>query len=215
MIIRRETLNAVLPATTSEDTRYHLNHVQFEPATNRVIATDGHVLLIATDRSPMADEDFPAVPGAEFHGNPEPLAVSADILRAMLGTMPKKTPLPILQTCQLSRNGSDTTATLAATDLTAPRVATIEREDGRFPQYDRVIPSADRESVNVSLAVDVIEALIKSAKAICGTGKHTKKAIITFNVPIKETNVIDALAVTIEGINVVVTGAAMPCRLKG
>lgn len=214
MIIRREALNAVLPATTADDTRYYLNAVLAEPANNRVVATNGHVMLFATDNEPQADADFPQVPGADFHGNPAPICIPADIVRSMINAMPKKHYLPILTAAQLSQNGSEQTATIAATNLSAPCVATLKRdEQGRFPNYDRVIPKADRPVVRVALAVDVLETLIKSAKAVCGTGRGATKAIITFEVPTEKRDVESACSVTVKGESVTVTGLAMPCRI--
>lgn len=76
MIIRRELLQAVLPATSSDNTRYYLKGVQVDPAKHTATATDGHVLLIATDTAPFPDEDFPAVPGAEYRSRGRPGARS-------------------------------------------------------------------------------------------------------------------------------------------
>jgi DNA polymerase III sliding clamp (beta) subunit (PCNA family) len=232
MIIRREAINAVLPATNHDDTRYNLQAVQCEPAAHRIVATDGHVLLIATDNNPMQDEDFPLIPGAEFHGDQDPIAVQSGVLRSMLATMPKKPILPILACCQLSKNGSESTATLAATDLEAPRVATIKAEDLKFPNYDRILPKGERNTVRVFLAVDVLETIIKAAKAVARTGKNAKPANIAFDVPIgrsdrakvttrnaagelvdgKPGEVSAPINITITGPDVTVTGLAMPCR---
>jgi hypothetical protein len=213
MIIRRETLAAALAATTADNSRYFLHAVQAEPALHRVVATDGFILLIATDRSPMQDEDFPQVPGAPFHGNPEGrIVLDAEICRGMIATMPKKTPIPILKTAQLSVNGSESTVTLAATDLQAPRVATIDTTAaGQFPAYERVMPKADREGVKLCMGLPVLESLIKAAKAV---GVQT----ITFDVPTGPKDTTDGavsspLGVTMNGADVTVTGCAMPCRL--
>ena len=212
MIIRRETLNAVLPATTADDTRYFLDAVLVEPTRHRAIATDGHIMIIATDNSPLADEDFPAIAGAEFHGDPAPIAIPAAIVRSMIATMPKKSSRPILATVQVGQNGSEETATIAATDLQAPRVATIAKDDRRFPAYERVM-SVAAPSVKVAIAIDVLETLIKSAKAVCGTGKREKKPIVTFEVPIGAAEVTTAIGFTVSGLDVTVTGVAMPCRI--
>lgn len=207
MIIRRETLQAALAATTADNTRYFLNAVQAEPATHRVVATNGHILLIATDNHPMDDADFPVIAGAEFHGSPEGrIVLDADICKGMIATMPKKTPIPILKAAQLSVNGSPSTVTLAATDLQAPRVATINTADTRqFPAYERVMPTGD--SLPMCLAIDVLEQLIKAAKAV--GSKH-----ITFDVPTKyDKGVMTAVGVTMLADDVTVTGCAMPCRI--
>ncbi len=218
MIIRKETFAAALAATTTDDTRYYLRAVQVEPATNRVVSTNGHVLLIATDTNPIADTDFPLVPGAEYHGEPATMCVDGDIVRSMIAAMPKKSRLPVLSCAQFSRNGSESTATLAVTDLQAPRIATIDSQadSQRFPAYDKVMePLANRAGVKVTLAVDVLETLIKAAKAAAGKSK----ALITFDVPTgsdhldKSNNVTHAIGVTMTGADITVTGCAMPCRL--
>jgi hypothetical protein len=213
MIIRKAALQAALTATASDASHYFLNSVQIEPSTHRVISTNGHVLLIATDTAPMADADFPAVPGAEFHGDPDTICVAADVVRSMIATMPKKSSIPILSCAQLSQNGSPATATIAATDLQAPRVATITRDtEQRFPAYERIMTSmSEGGRVRVSLAVDVLEVLIKAAKAI----GDKRAPVITFDVPTdgKDGAVVGALGITIVGSDVTVTGAVMPCRL--
>jgi DNA polymerase III sliding clamp (beta) subunit (PCNA family) len=224
MIIRREALQAALAATTDTDKRYDLHAVQVDPSKHAVIATDGHVLLIATDKSPQDDADFPLVPGAEFHGTPvAPVIVPADTVRAMIGTMPKRSTIPILGCCQLSTSGSESTATLTATDLSAPRIATLNREDaGQFPSYERVMPATDRPSIRLVLAVDVLEAIIKAAKAVSATGARAKSPMIHFDVPTGAKDrqkdgaqeVISPVTITVNGVDVNVTGCAMPCSLS-
>ncbi len=210
MIIRREALNAVLPATTADDTRYFLHALLAEPANHRVIATNGHVMLFATDNEPQADADFPTVPGAEFHGDPAPICIDADIARSMIAAMPKRPTINILASAQLSQNGSEETATIAATNLSAPCTATIKRQEAdQFPNYERVIPKADRAVVRVALGVPVLEALIKSAKAVCAKDK----GVITFEIPTEARDVVSVCSLTIKGETVTVTGLAMPCRL--
>jgi hypothetical protein len=187
MIIRREALTAALAATTDDDTRYYLSGVQVVPgATPRAVATNGHVLLVVDDEHPHKDEDYPIIVGAPWHGDPPaPLVIPSDIVRAMIATTPKKTTIPILRAIQVSRNGSEQSVTVAATDLQAPRVATLDTtaDDRKFPSYHRVLPAADRPSVSVCLAVDVLETLIKAAKAISQTGKNVHTPTIRFSLP--------------------------------
>lgn len=230
MIIRREALSAVLPAVTSDDTRYGLSRVRIEPS-GRVVATNGHVLLMADQTHAFPDEDFPFVPGAPFHGTPETaIHVDANTIKALIAATAKKATIPILQAIQVSRNGSDKTVTLSATDLSAPRVATVRTdEEIRYPEYARVIPadSPERPTVKVSLSVEVLETLIKAAKAV-QTDKRTK--IVELEIPIgrkdrsapcqatgsnRPGEVISAVKVRIpgKGSDVDVHGVAMPCRM--
>jgi hypothetical protein len=212
MIIRRETLAAVLPAATSDNSRYYLSAVCLEPD-GRAIATDGRVLLLATDRSPYPDADFPTIAGAPFHGTPETQTlVDAAIVKSLLSAMPKKATIPILAAVQVSTNGAPTTATIVATDLSAPRVATVDSDGRSFPRYAAVMPSAEQPTT-LCLSVEVLETLIKSAKAVT-RGKGTPA--ITFRIPAngeKAGAVVNAVHITIEGDDVDVVGAAMPCRL--
>lgn len=222
MIIRREMLSAALAATTPDDTRYCLNAVQIDAAKRCVVATNGHILLVATDTNPQADTDFPLIPGAEYHGDPAGAVLAdADVVRSIIAATPKKTPIAILTSVQLGANGSDNTAMMSATDLKAPRVAVITNEAGRnFPNYERVLPKAGRPGVRVCLSVEVLDALVKAAK-IVRSGVQTNShqlATIVFDVPTGATDlqdgaVITALGVTMKGADVTVTGAAMPCRM--
>jgi DNA polymerase III sliding clamp (beta) subunit (PCNA family) len=215
MIIRREMLQAVLPATTSEEKRYFLDGVQAEPAKHRVVATNGHVLLIATDREPQADADFPIVPSAPFTEDPSSAFIPSDICKAMIGTMPKKSTIPTLRSAQLSRNGSETTATIAATDLQSPRVATLSN-DQQFPSYDRVLPAADRPEITLSLSVAVLKTLLDAANAISPKGSRRPTVhTITFGIPVTDAGKIVDTAITIKATSaeVELTGVAMPCRV--
>jgi hypothetical protein len=210
MIIRREALTAALAATTADDTRYFLHAMRLEPAAHRVTATNGHVLIVATDRAPLPDADFPIVPGAEFHADPDPVCLSADVAKSLIAAMPKKARFPILGCVQVSKNGSPNTYTVAATDLQAPRVATVDTTDaGQFPNTDRIWPAIDRPEVQVCFAVDVLETIIKAAKAVSGK----KKALITFGVPTETPHVVQAVKLTIAGESIDVSGLAMPCKI--
>lgn len=233
MIIRKETLLAVLPATTKEDKRYFMDAVRLTPA--QALATNGHVLLIAKEETPQKDEDFPIVPGADFHGDPDqPVVIPTDIIRSMIATMPKSATLPILDTIRVGANGAPGSMLVAATDLQAPRVAVVDMTDIVFPQFERVLLAEDRPEIGAYIAVDVLETLIKSAKAICGSGRRGRKAVIRFGFPLDAneragvpTDAVDASGETImapgdvtgriridiaghDGLSV--SGVAMPCR---
>ena len=173
MLIRKSLLLATLPATDHKDTRYYMDAVLMEP-TGAVVATNGSMLISATDRKPMPDADYPEIPTAPFHGNIEaPVLVSTDIAKRLIAAMPKPNrygTLDALQAVQVGKNGSDATAVLTVTDLQMPVSVTIAKdEDKRFPSYERVFPDSTREAVSIRLGVPVLLALLKSAKAIEAT----------------------------------------------
>ena len=209
MIITNSAFAAVLPATTDKDrSRFFLNAVAIEPD-GRVVATNGHVLLTARSKAVTPDEDFPVVPGATFNGNPaSQVLVHADIVTSILAAMPKSARgLPICRMAQLSTNGSPMTYTLAATDLSAPRIATIAADHVQtFPAYDRIYQSCTK-TATTSLGVPVLEALIKSAKAVGAAG-------ITFTIPAADPTgaIVSSIRVAIDGSDTTVDGVIMPMR---
>jgi hypothetical protein len=171
MIVRREVLNAALAATTADDSRYFLTSIRLEPEHNRAVATDGHILLMLTDSHPFADQDFPQIAGADFNETEPtpPFCLPANIAKNMIGALPKKSTIPILCCIRAGRNGDPNKVTIAATDLEASRTAVLHdviETAQRFPAYDRVIPKDDRPELAVILAVDVLDHLLKAAKAI-------------------------------------------------
>jgi len=220
MIIRREALQAALAATTADDTRYFLNAVQVRPD-GSVAATNGYVAFIVSDSSNMADADFPIVPGAEFHGSPAGnVLVSADVCKRLIkGTEQGKRSMPILRCVQVSKNGSEETATLAATDLKIPTVATVTKDpDANFPVLERVIPKADKEGiVSIVLGTEVLEQLIKATNAI--KGERFSKGI-RFDIPTHERDRMDKIGTVCSAVRVTVktaeglelVGAIMPMR---
>lgn len=177
MILRRETLKAALAAASDgPDRGYWLDAVQVRPD-GSVVATDGCICLVARDKYPQEDSDFPVAGVAPFKGNPEKavlLPVSA--VKALLQALPKKSTIPILQAVQLSTNGTEGGIVVSATDLQAPRIAHVDAEKagGNFPITDRVMVSKDRPALQVTLSTDVLKALIAAAEAVQGKRKGVK-----------------------------------------
>lgn len=234
MLIRREALAAALVACTDDDSRYFLNSIAIDPD-GRVLATDGHILLIAKDDAVLPDEDFPFV-GPEvdgirtslFHGNAAgQVLIPAELAKRLIAGTPKKSSIPVLSCVQIGQNGSATTVTAASTDLTVPTIVTINQAEtaGKFPNVDRVVPKVgpERPTVRVILSVEVLENLIKATKA--ANGKTKDLQTIAFDVPIgrndRETDkqtgkpgVVDtAIAFDASAAgDVHLSGVIMPCR---
>jgi hypothetical protein len=218
MIVRRELLTAAMAATDANDTgRYFGNTIQIRRSGD-VVGTDGHIAVIVRDAHPFDPAEFPIVPGADIHGElAADLVVPVPTCKRLIGATAKgKRALPILSGIQIGRNGSEGVSVLAATDLSVPAVATIQQDPGQtYPAIDRVVPAADADLVRVTLAVPVLEAMIKACKAVSGS-----KALqsVTLQIPKpgeKDKNVIvNALRLEIAGDSgISVTGAVMPCRL--
>ena len=219
MIIKREALATVLPATTfANDTHgYALTSINVEPS-GRLAATDGHICVTVTDVQPFADADFPVQDIPAFHASPaKSVRIPADIAKRLIGAMPKSTPIPILKCAQLSTKGSPETCTIAATDLSAPTAVTL-RDDGKsFPDVDRVLSQTGKGPMTrVSLALPVLETMIKAAKA--ATAGTKSDPVIYLDIPTTEGEVVlSGIAFSVPGAirnGLEVSGVAMPCRIK-
>lgn len=182
MIIRRELLRAVLPATGPDDRGYALDTIQIRPD-GACVATNGHVLLIAREQSPFADKDFPTKDLPTFSGNPAaPILVSQSAVEKLIAAMPKRSTIPILGCVQVTTNGDG--AVVSATDLEVPCSVHVAADaPQRFPEYERVIPT-ERPVLTVHLSVYVLEALIKAAKVLQGGRKSKTGGTIGLQVPI-------------------------------
>lgn len=227
MIIRRETIKAVIPATSHDDTRYFLTAVQIEPD-GTVVATNGHVLLTAKDRSAFVDADFPQTARTSTQPVPspdKPVLLKAETAERLIGAMPKRSPIPILQAVQIAQD--DKGAYAVATDLQIPVTVDLEfpgeNDAGQFPSWRRVMPKDDQPYAAVKLGVPVLEALIKAAKAVT-TQKVHSGPFITLEIPIAleayagkdhTKGLISAFRVRIAGTDVDVDGCAMPVRVVG
>jgi hypothetical protein len=238
MIVRRNTINAALQATTDDDTRYFLSSIQLDPLQHTASATDGSIALIVKDSEPIPDDEFPLIPGANFHADPPaPFMVAADVLRGMVATMPKRATVPVLGALRAAQDADPASIVVAATDLSAHRVATFQPDAAqRFHDLARVMPAADRRELGVTIAIDVLERLIKAAKALDPSSKRpiptihfgfpldardrakipgTEATETTPATPDRPGDVISAIRVTItnpaSGLRI--DGAAMPCRV--
>lgn len=232
MIIRRETLKAVLSATTANETRYNLDAVQIQ-LDGSVVATDGHVLLVAKEHDPHKDEDFPVKDITEFKGSPDkPVLLPRSLAEKLIAALPKRSAVPILDAVQVSTDG-EAGSVISATDLEVPYVVRLPKDDNgqRFPAYAHILPAADRPALTVRLAVNVLQAVIKAATAVQGR-KTTTGGVITFQIPTAPEHqgrkpgtgvddvprepdgiVIAGIGVQTKGDEVDVTGVIMPCRV--
>lgn len=214
MIIRRETLKAVLPATSKDDSRLFTQSILIEPD-GLIVATNGHVLLTAKDRSPFDPADFPSGRGVNTNSPEKAVLIEGTAAERLIAATPKKTTIPILAAVRVGQDEKGPFAT--ATDLTIPATVDLQAVDGpdapRFPDWRRVMPKAaeDRATVKVCLGVPVLEVLIKAAKA--ASAQRGNGPFITFEIPTAGGVCLTPISVTINGADVVVDGCIMPGRL--
>lgn len=223
MIIRKATLQAVLPAADSRDVTSRCDKIEVRPD-GTVTATNGHVLLSATERTRFLDADFPVKGLPKYHGDP-PTAITlnaAEIARVVKALTKKSTMLyPILTAVQL---GTDAEGTyLAATDLTSQtvlRVPTQEDQRGQFPAWDRLVPAREEPAICVELSTAVLKVLIQAAETVHGLDilRTQRRATVRLYVRTDAAHQTETghgnagIRVEIDGTDTAIVGVVMPCR---
>jgi hypothetical protein len=183
MIIRREALQAVAPLV-KPDTSHRCDKAQITPS-GQVVATDGHVLLVASEKTRFPDAEFPSKNLPAYHGDlTEPVTLERHELdRLIVGSSSKqaKRTIPILGTVQIGSNGDG--GFVAATDLLVDTVVRLKPETekaGQFPVWERVLPRADKPTLAITLSATDLQLLAKAATLVAGKAKVGQ---ITFYVP--------------------------------
>ena len=214
MILKRDLLKAVIQATTDDETRYSLDHVQVHPD-GRVVATNGHFLLSGITRHPDKDEDFPVQGLPEVRARlSKPTLLARTVIDKLLKAMPTgKRALSILQGVLVAEQPADggPQAYAAVTDLEAPVVAPLSQEDLTFPSYDRVMVKADRPHIKLTLSAALLAKMAKAAEAVNDKGN----ASITFEVQTNKRHrtdgaIHDQVRFVVNSPDFDVTGVIMP-----
>lgn len=186
MIIKREAIAAALNAVTTNLTQYFLSAVQITPD-HRVVASNGHILIIVRDTMPYADEDFPT----DIAMTPITASVLLDAVSAerLLKGTPKRSKIPILGAVKVGRDGiASSVFATTTTDLDVPTVIRVPDNDHQFPNWERVIPTP-KAVVSVSFSTGYLRALCKAADAIQGKGTVGNSQTLTFAIPTDKADV--------------------------
>ena len=183
MILNARLLKAVAQVVTAEDTRYFLHALQVNPD-GRVVATNGHALLIGKAIHKTDPADFPTK-GLPDERTPisKPTLLSKPILDTLLKVLPSgKRALDILKSVFVAERTVDgkPQAYAAATNLETPVVAPLDL-DGTFPNFERVLVKPNHKHVSVTLGAELLMSLCRAALEVGGDNKSG--AAITFEVP--------------------------------
>jgi hypothetical protein len=176
-LLHKNVAQALLLATTAEDTRYYLDGLMVEKQDDGSVvtkATDGHMLLQHRSEAQLL-EDFPAVAGASIGQRAKALIPSA-ILKTLTAVLNKtKTPIPVLQslligdaTAPAVEGGEPVDrAVVVAHQLDKQYVVTVQQDkDQQFPATDRLWELHRKEpTIEVTLGGEILNRLAAAAKA--------------------------------------------------
>jgi DNA polymerase-3 subunit beta len=113
------TLKAALYCASKNDVRYYLNGIFIEPSKGRVLATDGHILFC----------------GEAPNGKVADIIVPREVIETALKALGKKGLSSLIAVCE--GDGCYKLVTLSGEFPFTPI-------DGKFPEYERVIPQAPK-----------------------------------------------------------------------
>ena len=168
---------------------------------DKTTGTDGNILIeIATQDS--QDDEFPLTGNLTplVLGDNDSLLISSKDAAKISKTIPKRSPLPILENAQVCQgNGS---LPVITTDLESPTVHQIKPGEGTFPNTDLVWPKG---TPKVEIGID-LKLLSKLVHCLQSAG-----------VEIAKLSIYDALTpIKVDSVRPgdrKVSGLIMPCRL--
>lgn len=175
MLIPKTAL-AITAATSTDEMRYSLNAVQLTrtaPTTCQAAATNGTALITCT--WPDANSsDYPLINGAPAATEKPDFTtlIHRDDLNAAAKTIPKKPYTPILKNLALNETAAPNSITLTTTDLSRPTVQTVKPVDGTFPDFTKVIPTAE-PTFTIFLSAELVSATLATCAKILDNPKKS------------------------------------------
>lgn len=160
---------AVLPAASTDETRYILNGIKFEETEKglRAIATNGRMMAIVENDEQHDIKEFPVLPAIEAAKNTQTQAiVPTSAIKNMLKTWPKGKTSLLLQNAIVKF--AEDVSTFATTDLESVSVTPARNIEGTYPNYQQVQPKTC--SFQICINPLMLSELLVAASKIAGVG---------------------------------------------
>jgi hypothetical protein len=166
-MLNKHNLNVVQFAG-KEESRCTMTGILVTP--EATVATNGHYLMWC-GKDDRDAKDYPAIPG--FNGASEqfkPFILRREATVAIAKVTPSKERIPILNHVAVSEDGTQ----MAVTDLENPQVFPVRPLEGRFPQWEVVMPKWEDAKFRISLDASYLAAIAKAFAGFVGDHKHHK-----------------------------------------
>jgi DNA polymerase III sliding clamp (beta) subunit (PCNA family) len=162
-------------AACRDVSRYNLHGVRIEPQEGderaRLVATDGHMLLMLDTVMPPSDE-YPVLPDVEGAHRPvlEPHTVPLDTVNAIVKALPKcRTSMPVLSRTLvdggLANDGTEQRLRFHITDLETHVPIMCREIEGEYPAYDQILPK-DEPVATVTLDARLLGSILKAVSEL-------------------------------------------------
>ena len=162
MLIHRNVIKSLVPATADADTRYPLQGIYVDPESRECIATNGRILIRAAAPSLVEASEFPsAVTGSEpIHADAEITGLlDADALLTAAKATPRSAGVSVLEHVAVT-----SPTAFVATDLEHQTVITGRALKGKFPAWRQVL-TVPQDANTFTLSAELLATIVKVAKA--------------------------------------------------
>lgn len=152
-----------------EEARFTLNAIHITPEFTE--ATDGHFLM-RVDKPDISQDSFPTIPdgnGGTLEPNEEPALLGTDECAVLCKALKMKTPIPVLATAALVRNGS--ARYVVATDLETVTKKAVMDGAVSFPDVDRAMPKAEDADFVIGFDVHLLARVFTQMARMSDKGK--------------------------------------------
>ena len=197
----------VVKACSKDETRAALNGVLVDK--NKLVATDGHRMIVVEDKAIDNSKDWP-VNGVDWQASNKPFIIPSSAINKAIKNIPKSKDtrgLPILEKVAIGET-PENTITLQTTDLDTTDNVKTKIVNGKFPDYERVIPNLGevggydkKVGLNAHYMVEALQLMINFA--------DEKSKMVTFHM--KDEN--HSIVLTCENEETKTTCVVMPMRL--
>ena len=159
---------------SKEESRYTMQAIQVTP--EATIATNGYYLAwVSTSR--MSPENFPVVEG--FDGGQkdfQPFLLDLGSAKQISKALPKNTTIPVLGFAAIhtTEDGDGKVhPQICVADLERPQVFHPKVPDGKFPNYQAIMPKIEDEMFSIALDADYLVTIAKAFAAfVPGKGRR-------------------------------------------
>ena len=177
MLLNKHNLQ-IAELAPNKESRYTLRAILVTP--KWTVTTNG-CYLVAVTLPAQVDSNFPAIEGfTAVNGAGKQFLLDGTTALDVMKALPKKNTIPVLLHAAVGVE-TETSLSLAVTDLDSPKLFAPRKGVGQFPAVEAVIPKDEAATVTIGLDAEYLKKLADSALKTC-KGDRGREVTITLRV---------------------------------
>ena len=158
---------SVAKIASKDQGRYHLNGIYCHP--KFTVGSDGKTLMIVTTPKKVDIKEMPIPTGEELIDKFDPFILDLKDAQKIEKSIPKKSPLPILQHIVILKSESESPfVKLFTTDLQSQNITVSKKIDGEYPEFGKVLPKGKPIKV-IRVQTKLLKALLDAIEIAQGS----------------------------------------------